>query len=402
MSSPTVRLAIDAPPGLHVGPELTALMLSLEAHRQQPGSVVPLLPPSASVAYLEEADKVRVRQLYTERQVHLAEWAQPSATPINATLLRFLGAQLRSYPASQPRRFAHQMGIAALTDTACDAATLTRGRAHDALLAGSAWQAALLQSAGLTNVREWHAGVDVSHFKPRPHAALAPGRFVIWSCARLDWRKGQDLVLAAFKAFRARHPDALLVTAWQHPIPEMATPFHGLAVDRGLPDLRGGLWQIVPWLEAQGIPADSVVDVGLIANSQMPTLLSGVDVAVFASRAEAEPSRALLECHASAVPAIVAANTGQTDMARLEWCLPLAADRPLTRAPATLRGTDGWGEVAVDDLVEALEQVYQDRAAARSRALAASREMVRRGWNPQVRALLRLAAEATSSLRRSA
>lgn len=400
MSNAVQRIALDAAPGASVGQELTTLMLTLEAHRQQAGSVLPLVPPSPSVAYLEESEKTRLRDLYTVRQPILADWMQPSKAPINATLVRALGRALRGYPTPSVRRFSRQVGFSSLTETALDAAAVARGREHDMLLAGSAWQASLLRSAGLTNVEQWSAGVDVSRFKPRPHASIAPGRFVIWSCARLDWRKGQDLIIAAFKAFQSRHPEALLLTAWQHPIPEMVSPFG--AHMNGLPDLRAGTWQVVPWLASHGIGADSVVDVGLLANPEIPTLLSGVDVALFASRAEAEPSGALLECYASAVPTIVASNTGQAELARPEWCLPVSADRPLRDVPSTVCGTDGWGEVSVDDLVDALEQVYQDRAAARSRALAASREVTRRGWNPQVRSFLRLMHEAPSSLRRSA
>ena len=45
---------------------------------------------------------------------------------------------------------------------------------------------------------------------------------VIFSGGKLELRKGQDLVVAAFKIFHARHPDALLISSWQNGWPESA------------------------------------------------------------------------------------------------------------------------------------------------------------------------------------
>ena len=38
-------------------------------------------------------------------------------------------------------------------------------------------------------------------------------RFLIFSGGKMELRKGQDIVLAAFKIFARRHPEATLVTA---------------------------------------------------------------------------------------------------------------------------------------------------------------------------------------------
>lgn len=390
MSAPA-PVAVDSFLGVHTGPELLALMLCLEGQRLHPAGMVPLRPASVAALGLEDAALRRLQQLYDHGHRTVAQWLQTPG-PVNAVLVRVLGGALHALPTGLGRPFARTVGHAALTDTHLDAGTVARGRACDRLLAGSAWQAELLRGAGLANVVEWTPGVDLTRFRPRPHRAVSPERFVIWSCGRLDPRKGQDLVVAAFKAFLGRHPEALLLTAWQHPVPEMCTPFRSGGVE-GLPALRGGSWEVVPWLAAQGIPAPCVVDAGFLPNAHMPRLLEMADVALFTGRAEAEPSGALLECYASAIPCIVAAHTGHRELAQPQWCTPLAADRPLTARPPDVAGTDGWGEASVDDIVEALEQVYQDRAAARARALAASREVTRRGWNLQVRALLALLQE---------
>jgi hypothetical protein len=39
---------------------------------------------------------------------------------------------------------------------------------------------------------------------------------VIFSGGKLEFRKGQDIMVAAFKRFHARHPDSMLMVAWQN------------------------------------------------------------------------------------------------------------------------------------------------------------------------------------------
>ena len=51
---------------------------------------------------------------------------------------------------------------------------------------------------------------------------LLPGRFVVFSGGKLELRKGQDIVVAAFRAFVERHPDAVLVNAWHNAWPKLA------------------------------------------------------------------------------------------------------------------------------------------------------------------------------------
>jgi hypothetical protein len=56
-------------------------------------------------------------------------------------------------------------------------------------------------------------------FRPRPKTGWHGDRFKIFSGGKLEFRKGQDLVLLAFRAFAHRHSDVLLGTAWSQPWP---------------------------------------------------------------------------------------------------------------------------------------------------------------------------------------
>jgi glycosyltransferase involved in cell wall biosynthesis len=398
-----MTLAFDAMLGTGSGIEMTALHLTLQCMRQQIAMVAPLMATSAGVGFLDADDITVLRNLYDQRPPLMAAiQALPPEESLPATLVRALGRDLRGYPTPLGRRFARRAGLTALTDTALDASARARGDEHDLLLAGSAWQADLLRAAGFRHVHEWRRGVDVSRFAPGPRTEIAPGRFVIFSAGRLDARKGQDLVIAAFRAFRAKHPDALLVTAWQDPWPEQVVGFPGSPFVEGVPEVHGGALQIVPWLAANRIPANSVVDLGLLHNPQLAILLRGVDVAVFPSRAEAEPHGAALECLATGVPTIIADNTGQHELAQAPYVWSLEATATPRSVPPGVTGTDGWGEARVEQIVALLEQIHAQQKAARLRAAAAVPDMARRSWAVQARQFVDLLQGRSAGAMRAA
>lgn len=75
-------------------------------------------------------------------------------------------------------------------------------------------------------------GVDTAIYPHRgPHpplTALFKKHFVVFSGGKLEYRKGQDMVVAAFLRFQRRvAPEAVLVTAWHTLYPAL---FAGLQV----------------------------------------------------------------------------------------------------------------------------------------------------------------------------
>ncbi|NDG05011.1 MAG: glycosyltransferase [Alphaproteobacteria bacterium] len=87
------------------------------------------------------------------------------------------------------------------------------GKFYDKIIAYSHYTADFLSSLNVAPVVVCHQGVDTGMFHPRQKSGLYKNRFVIFSGGKFEHRKGQDIVLAAFKHFAARHDDALLVCA---------------------------------------------------------------------------------------------------------------------------------------------------------------------------------------------
>lgn len=256
--------------------------------------------------------------------------------------------------------------------------SIERCQAYRLVVAGSSWNRSVLTDLGLRNAISVPQGIDTRIFQPGAKTGLFGDRFTVFSGGKLERRKGQDLVLRAFKVLRQRHDDVVLMTAWHSPWD--ATAARGMS---GLPDiapipLRDGKdVDVEGWAAANAIPAGAVHDLGRVPNSLMASIYREMDVAVFANRCEGGTNLVAMEAMACGVPAIVSANTGHLDLILPGTCLALS------RQDDRDGNGSGWRESAVDEIVEHLESLYQDRD--RARAIGANGARFMAGWDWQVR-----------------
>jgi glycosyltransferase involved in cell wall biosynthesis len=230
-------------------------------------------------------------------------------------------------------------------------------------------------------------GVDRSLFHPAPRSGAIPDRFVVFSGGKLEFRKGQDVVLAAFRAFHQRHREALLLTAWSSPWSELtadAAGHPGIIAPTVGPD---GIPDVLGWAAANGIPADAVIALGPVPNIAMPHVIREADVALFPNRCEGGTNLVAMECMACGIPTILSANTGHLDLLNL-GDVALRLDR---QGGVCRSGTDttDWGESDVEEMVERLEFVWRDRTAAAALGGRAARAMEKLSWRTQIALLLR-------------
>ena len=228
----------------------------------------------------------------------------------------------------------------------------------DVLLTASRWNADLLKAKTRKRVELIYEGVDNTLFRPGPRTGLLDqNKFYIFSGGKVEYRKGHDLVLLAFKEFSRRHDDAVLVTAWHSPWPQLSRGFKGkLAAPLELAD--DGTIHVKKWVASNGINPDKVMEIKQIPNPLMPGVLSDMDCALFPSRAEACTNLPAKEAMACGIPVILAANTGVKDVIDGSNCIALKNQKPIH--DFTECGTDQWGESDVDEIVQALERLYAD------------------------------------------
>jgi glycosyltransferase involved in cell wall biosynthesis len=259
-------------------------------------------------------------------------------------------------------------------------AAIERVRTLPLLVAGSNWNQRILNEHGLDNVVTVLQGVEPALFHPAPAGAWFGDRFCVFSGGKLEYRKAQDIVLAAFRVFAQRHPAALLVTAWHCPWQGLARSVDASGLAAPVRFDQQGRIDVIGWAAASGIGADQILDLGAVPNHEMPAILREMDVAVFPNRCEVGTNLVAMECMACGLPVILSRNTGHLDLMEGENCFPLERQAPLDGYRAGLGDVPGWGESNVDEVVETLERVFADRSDARRRGQCAAASMAKLTW----------------------
>jgi glycosyltransferase involved in cell wall biosynthesis len=290
-------------------------------------------------------------------------------------VLHGVGNGMALHPISERIWGTPDIGCIAFEDTRFHPAEIERAGRFAKLIAISSWNEAILNGLGFQNVVLARQGIAPELFHPRPKRGLMPGRFVIFSGGKLEYRKGQDLVLAAFRQFRARHPEALLLAAWQSPHAEDAKPFALAGHVAGVPEKngRGGL-DLTGWAAANGVPEEAFIDLGYVPNAVMPQVLAEADAALFPNRCEGGTNLVAMEAMAMGLPTLLADNTGQCDLLSEIGGIPLTRQGQAA-APHPGAGVEGWGESDIEEILAALEVVYAGRGTLPDQA---ARMM---GWN---------------------
>lgn len=287
------------------------------------------------------------------------ESSHESFRPSHA-VLHGVGNGMAMYPVSERLWGSPDIGVVVFENTHFTATELERVKRFDKLVTVSGWNARVLKHLGLDQVLLVHQGVATEHFHPRPRRGLLGGRFVVYSGGKLEYRKGQDLVLAAFRIFHQRHPEALLITTWQSPSAEGAAAFEAIGHVTGVPRKREtGLLDIAEWAAANGVPSGSLLDLGYVPNDQLPAVLAECDCALFPNRCEGGTNLVAMEALAMGLPCILSANTGHLDLLDEAGGIALTRQCPVRPAYAQA-GVEGWGESDIAEILEALEGVYRN------------------------------------------
>ena len=304
-------------------------------------------------------------------RVMMREWVPPSTDlPAGAGWVVFALGNGIGVPSGRPtmatdRTNIKRAGLVVIEDVSCltpDAVEYLKGL--DARIAPSQWVADALAAVGIPEVPVAVQGYDERVWMPRDAARIATrlmlptqhtGPF-IFSGGKLEFRKGQDIVVAAFRQVLATYPDAVLVTAWDNPWPQTMDGIWLAGHVKGVPAIRGGKADVTSWLVANGIPADSVVDVGKVNPLELAAIVRSCDVGVFPNRCEGATNMVLVETLASGVPCVATVGHGHEMLAHA--VLPITSRGQVPRG-CRLFGTqdltaDGWTEADPADVAMAI------------------------------------------------
>ncbi len=142
---------------------------------------------------------------------------------------------------------------------------------------------------------------------------------------------------------------------------------------------------IADWAEANGIPPSAFIDLGLVPNRKMPSVLWDMDAAVFPNRCEGGTNLVAMEAMACGVPCIISANTGHLDIIADDNCFALDDQRSVTDPYGDF---SMWQESQVEQILEMLERIYSDRTEAKRRSNRGVKTMQALSWSNQTAKLI--------------
>jgi len=231
----------------------------------------------------------------------------------------------------------------------------------DVVTSGSRWAQGILEAHGLPAATVYQ-GVDLSVFHPEESERPAEfsGRFVVFSGGKYGYRKGWDLVIAAFARFVRRRPEALLMgNAW-NPWPVTRTglahsPHFSFSPVERYPDDMARI------LVDNGIPRKNFLLLQPSSRRELARAMRLADCGLFPIRAEGGTNHFLMELMACGKPVIATYTTGLVDILEPdENCLALKELRPVAPnivGPEPDRGR--WHEPTVEEIVAALETLCE-------------------------------------------
>jgi glycosyltransferase involved in cell wall biosynthesis len=257
---------------------------------------------------------------------------------------------------------------------------LERAKDFPCIVTGSTWNERILRAYNISGVRRVLQGIDPTLFHPGPKGVFFKDRFLIFSGGKAEYRKAQDIVLAAFKIFSKRHPEAVLVTTWQNMWPNLIQSLDRSGLLRPVVINKSNQIDVYGWANANEIPTDRILDLGYVPNYRIPTILREMNVALFPNRAEGGTNLVAMECMACGLPVILSRNTGHVDIIQNDSCYTLDDQRHTLHGFTDVGGVSGWGESQVDEVVERLEQVFFDATEAAQRGRRAAERLSPLTW----------------------
>ncbi len=269
-------------------------------------------------------------------------------------------------------------------------AALENAKRYDLIFAGSTWCRDRLREAGIDHCEVLVQGIDPQRFFPEPAGEVrAPGRpFTIFSGGKFELRKGQDLVLRAWKILQDKYPDMVLVTCWQNIWPDT---MRSMSLSPHITYThREGDWQTImhQLYVDNGLDPERIVTLGLQDNRTLRRLYLDTDIGLFPNRCEGGTNLVLMEYMACGRPVIASNTSGHRDIVTRENAILLDELRPFNLADGQGRLVARWQEADIDEIVAAVEHAYHHREAIRELGRRAGEDLEKFTWTESARALL--------------
>ena len=249
------------------------------------------------------------------------------------------------------------------------------------VVAGSTWCENVLKSCGLKQSSTILQGIDPQRFHTGYSEKMQwRDQFVIFSGGKIEFRKGQDLVIRAFKVLQDKYDDVLLINSWfNHWGPSIQTMSMSPHIRFEIPG--GDYFKAVNHLlKINNVNPEKVIVLPPIDNRKIAEIYQNSDCGLFPNRCEGGTNLVLMEYMACGKPVIASNNTGQMDVLSDSHAILLKDQRPLNIMQEDGSLYTSWYESNLDEIVDQLEWAYHNRDSIKEIGLAGSRFISQYTW----------------------
>lgn len=253
------------------------------------------------------------------------------------------------------------------------------------VVCGSRWNETVLTEYGITNATTIIQGVDPALFHPCTNAKVFnKDKFVIFSGGKFEFRKGQDIVLRAFKHLQDKYSDVLLINSWfNYWAFSFATMKHSRLI-RFAPDGEDYYRNMLKVYVDNGINPQNVVTLSPKRNVEMARIYRNSDIGLFPNRCEGGTNLVLMEYMACGKPVIATFNTGHQDILTEQNSLQITTHATVDIVEQGKR-TARWSDPDLDETIAKLEWAYLHRDALDALAHQAGQDLSRITWKETAR-----------------
>lgn len=234
---------------------------------------------------------------------------------------------------------------------------------YDVVFAGSTWCIDRLAERGIHNTALLIQGVDESIFHSQPKRK-PDGQFRIFSGGKFEYRKGQDLVIAAFREFAKTHSEAHLVCSWFNPWPQLILSMATNPTQIDMGNLEAGIKRAISlgdqceWFDFicrnNGFRSDQFTVLPQLSHAALAREMANTDAGLFPNRCEGGTNLVLMEYAALGRSVIANVLTGHADVSEaIHYAIP-SRENPHTR----------WAEQSVEGIVACMDAAHGQRGAA--------------------------------------
>ena len=251
---------------------------------------------------------------------------------------------------------------------------------YDILVAGSKWCEEALNSNGLTKTKTIIQGIDSQIFNSANNEKqYLKDKFVIFSGGKFELRKGQDLVIKAFKVLQDKYDDVMLVTSWSNYWASSVNSMTGSPHINFSIDINNFNNSIDKLLTDNGIKLENVFNLKHCSNSDMARIYKNTDIGLFPNRCEAGTNLVLMEYMATGKPVIASYNTGHKDILTEHNSLMLKHMQK-TAIHHQSKQIATWDSPVLDEIIANLEWAYHNRDSLDKFAKNAADDLSKMTW----------------------